>query len=715
MRLLLASTALSLALPGLAAAQTAPPPPAADADDPQAGSDIVVTARRLDAARDAIDPSIGANTFAFDRTQLDSQPGGADLNLKGVLLQAPGVAQDSDGDGDIHIRNEHGNIQYRLNGVTVPQGFSGFGALVDPRIASSIEVITGALPAQYGFRTAGIVNLKTRTDSFDFDGDVGVYGGSNNSIQPSVTLRDGLGSFNYFVSGSYLRNDQGVSNPTPARDAIHDHTEQYRGFAFLSDVLDDSSRISAFGGVSYGTFQIPNVPGVPPQFTLNGKSTFDSARLNQNQRQQSQFGVLTYQHSSDRVDFQIAPFVRYARARFTPDPAGGNLIFNGGDSDLSQSSLAWGAQADAGIKLGDRHNLRAGLFYQRERTKTDSINRVFAVDAAGNQASDVPIVIALGQSQSGTSFGAYLQDEWQPTDTLTVNLGVRYDRSDALVREDQLSPRFGVVWKPARNTTFHAGYARYFTPPPIELAVAQSLGAFDGTTGASSVKLADPIRSEREHNFDVGVQQFVTPQLSVTLDTYYKIKTNLLDEQNLGATLIQSPFNYGKSHSWGVEAGLNFESHTVEFYANIARGDQKAKNIVSNQFFFDPGDLSYIANNYIFTDHSQKWTGSAGGALKLVDGLGKLTPSFDLIYGSGLRKDDPAGIVPNGGTVSPYVQVNVGLSQAIGDEEHSWTLRLDVTNLFDKVYLLRDGSGVGAGQPQYGPRRGYFVGLRKAF
>ena len=717
MRLLLASTALSLALPGLAVAQTPPPPPAADAgaEDAQTDNAIVVTARRLDAARDAIDPSIGASTFAFDRTQLDNQPGGADLNLKGVLLQAPGVAQDSDSDGDIHIRNEHGNIQYRLNGVTVPQGFSGFGALVDPRIASSIEVITGALPAQYGFRTAGIVNLKTRTDSFDFDGDVGAYGGSNNSIQPSVTLRDGVGSLNYFVSGSYLQNDLGVSNPTPARTAIHDHTEQYRGFAYLSDVLDESSRISAFGGVSYGTFQIPNVPGVAPQFTLNGKSTFDSAKLDQNQRQQSQFGVLTYQHSGDRVDFQFAPFVRYARARFTPDPQGGNLIFNGGDSDLTQSSLAYGAQTDAGIKLGDRHHLRGGLFYQRERTKTDSINRVFAVDAAGNQASDVPIVIALGQSQSGTSFGAYLQDEWQPSDNLTVNLGLRYDRSDAQVREDQLSPRFGVVWKPARTTTFHAGYARYFTPPPIELAVSQSLGAFDGTTGESAVKLADPIRSEREHNFDVGVQHFVTPQLSVSLDAYYKIKTNLLDEQNLGATLIQSPFNYGKSHSWGVEAGFNFESRKVEFYANIARGDQKAKNIVSNQFFIDPGDLAYIANHYIFTDHSQKWTGSAGGALKLVDGLGKLTPSFDLIYGSGLRKDDPAGIVPNGGTVSPYVQVNVGLSQAIGGEEHSWTLRFDVTNVFDRVYLLRDGSGVGAGQPQYGPRRGFFVGLRKAF
>ena len=57
----------------------------------------------------------------------------------------------------------------------------------------------------------------------------------------------------------------------------------------------------------------------------------------------------------------------------------------------------------------------------------------------------------------------------------------------------------------------------------------------------------------------------------------------------------------------------------------------------------------------------------------------------------------------------------IGIAQAIGDEEKAWTLRLDVVNLFDNVYLLRDGSGVGAGQPQYGPRRGFFVGLRKSF
>ncbi len=720
LRALLLSTTLLAASPALAAETAATdasaPDAAPDADAAPGNDAIVVTAQRLDRARDSIDPSLGANKFAFSRDQLDNQPGGADRSLKGVLLQAPGVAQDSDGDGDIHIRNEHGNVQYRLNGVTVPQGFAGFGALVDPRVASSIEVITGALPAQYGFRTAGVVNMKTRTDSFDFDGDVGIYGGSHGTIQPSATIRDGIGSLNYFASASYLRNDQGISNPTASKEAIHDRTDQYRAFAYASDVIGETSRLTAFGGFSYGTFQIPNTPGLVPQYRFQGRTTFDSSLLDQNQRQRSEFGVLAYQYSGDTFDFQFAPFIRDARAHYTPDPDGGQLLFNGVDTDLIQASLAWGVQSDAGLKLGERHHLRAGLFYQRERTTTDSVNRVFAADSAGNQTSDRPIVIPVKQGQRGTTFAAYLQDEWQPSEALTFNFGVRYDRSDALVSEDQFSPRFGLVWKPGRWTTFHAGYARYFTPPPLEITVAGNVSAFAGTTNAFAVRTADPVRSEREHNFDAGLQQFVTPRLSVTLDAYYKRKTNLLDEEHFGSTLIQSPNNFARSKGWGVEAGFNYESPRVELYGNLARGDQKAKAIVSNQFFFDQTELDYIANHYIYTDHSQKWTGSAGGALKLHDGLGKLTPSFDLIYGSGLRAADPAGIVPNGGTQSPYVQVNFGVSQVIGaSEEKGVTLRFDVVNLFDKSYLIHDGSGVGAGQPEYGPRRAFFVGVRKSF
>jgi outer membrane receptor protein involved in Fe transport len=692
-------------------------PALAQDDDEAATSEIVVTARKLDAARDSISASIGASEYRFDREALDAQPGGADRSLKGVLLQAPGVTQDSDGDGDVHIRNEHGNVQYRLNGIIVPDSFAGFGAIVDPRIANAVEVITGSLPAQYGFHTAGVVALTTRTDAFDFDGDVGVYGGGNNTVQPSATVRNSVGPLNYFFSGSYLRNDLGISNPTPSKKAIHDRTEQYRGFGYISYILNDSNRVTAFGGTSIGTFQIPNVPGVAPAFALNGRATFDSALLDQNQRQQTHFGVAAWQYSGEALDVQVAPFIRYAKARYTPDPAGGQLIFNGVDTALTQDSLAYGVQSDASFKASDSHTVRFGLYYKRERTGTDSLTRVFRVDAQGAQASDVPLSIPVIQRDKGSVFGIYLQDEWKLSDTLTFNFGLRYDHARAFVSEQQISPRAGLVWKPDGATTVHAGYARNFTPPPQELITSGTRAAFVGTTGAAEVLTADPVRSEREHGFDIGAQHVIAGRLTLGIDAYYKLKRNLLDEEHFGSTLIQSPFNYAKSYGWGVEFSANYEHGPVEAYVNVARGEQKAKEINSNQFFFDAAELAYVANNYIYTDHSQKWTLSGGGALTLANRLGKLQPSFDFIYGDGLRAGDPAGIVPNGGKQRPYLQVNFGIAQVFGggEEDKSFSVRVDVINLFDKNYLIHDGSGVGAGQPEYGPRRAYFIGLRKGF
>jgi outer membrane receptor protein involved in Fe transport len=72
--------------------------------------------------------------------------------------------------------------------------------------------------------------------------------------------------------------------------------------------------------------------------------------------------------------------------------------------------------------------------------------------------------------------------------------------------------------------------------------------------------------------------------------------------------------------------------------------------------------------------------------------------------------------IPNGGTTPAYVQVNLALSHTF-DLGASGTLqaRLDVTNLFDEVYEIRDGTGVGVFAPQYGPRRGIFAGLTKSF
>src|SRR5437868_2722366 len=292
--------------------QSSPTPPAAGA------SNIVITGRRLDVARDSITPSLGASQYTFDKEALEKQPGGTNLTLNKSLLQAPGVVQDSY--GVIHVRNEHANLQYRLNGVIVPESISGFGTTFDPRIASSIQLITGTLPAQYGYRTAGVVNFKTQSGLLANSGEIGIYGGSQGWLEPSAMIEGSSGEFSYFASASYLRNDLGIENPLPTRNAIHDRTTQFRPFGYVSDILSERSRIALFGGSFIGRFQIPNVRGEAPAFTVNGVSDFDSTKLNQNQKEITHYGVLAYQYAGNTLNAQVAPFVRYTETRVTPDP-----------------------------------------------------------------------------------------------------------------------------------------------------------------------------------------------------------------------------------------------------------------------------------------------------------------------------------------------------------------------------------------------------------
>jgi outer membrane receptor protein involved in Fe transport len=682
---------------------------------PAPANSIIITGRKLDIARDSITPSLGASQYTFDREALEKQPGGTNLTLNKSLLQAPGVVQDSY--GVIHVRNEHANLQYRLNGVIVPESISGFGTTFDPRIASSIQLITGTLPAQYGYRTAGVVNFKTQSGLLENGGEVGIYGGSFGWLEPSAMIEGSSGNLSYFASASYLRNDLGIENPLPTRHAIHDRTTQFRPFAYVSDILSDSSRIGVFGGSFIGHFQIPNVTGEVPAFTVNGVSTFDSAKLDQNQREITHYGVAAYQYAGDTLNFQIAPFIRYSQTRFTPDPNFGDIIFTGFADRARLSSLAAGIQADASQQLGSNHTLRFGLFFQNEHTTSDVVSNVLPVDEFGNQTSDVLISIADCSKKTGQLYGAYLQDEWKLAPTLTLNYGARFDIVHAFTHEKQLSPRANLVWQAAPLTTFHLGYARTFTPPPQELISPATVTLFNGTTKESEIKFGDPVKSEREHYFDAGVEQRFNGGFKVAVDAYYKIKKNLLDEGQFGAAVVLSPFNYAKGYAWGVELSSNYSHGPIDLYANIARGQEKGKNINSAQYFFAPDELAFIQNHFIFTDHSQKWTASGGGSYTIKNGLGTLVPTADLIFASGLRTDDPAGIVPNGGELPSYFVLNAGISQNFDGPGvlKGVSIRADVLNLFDKVYQIRSGEGVGVGAPQFGERRGFFAGITKKF
>ena len=667
---------------------------------------------KFDTARKNIFPPVGANSYEATHQAIESLPQGNNTTLDKVLLRLRGATQDSAASGELHVRNEHANLQFRINGVQLPDGVAGgFGQFLDSGIVGNMALLTGALPAQYGLRTAGVLDIQTKTDAFNNSGTVSIYGGSHQTITPIAEYGGTVGQTRYYVSGRYFGSNLGIENPTPEKDAIHDRTQQEKGFLYLSTVIDPESRLTLISGASNSLYQIPNNPGQPTSFVTADVTSFDSALLNERLQETSQFNVLAHQHSAQGIDTQISYFNRYNQLHFWPDPTG-DLLINGVASSVYRQSYVNGIQEDTAWRIADAHTLRFGFTTSAERSLVTSINTTFPGDPANGQAFDPvsgnpldPVTLYDSSSKLGWLFGAYVQNEWKITDNLTLNAGLRFDQMWQFVDANQFLPRISLTWVPFDGTTFHAGYARTFTPPQV-IAAPTNIALFQGTVAAPGVTQNDPVLPERAHIFDVGVVQKVwpVPGLEIGLDGYYKIARDLLDDGQFGQAYVLDGFNYDKANYLGLEFKATYTNGNLKLYGNVAWARQLGTNIVSNQFLFGADELAVIATHYIHTDHSQDLTASAGASYQWYDT--KFTAS--MIYGSGLR----SGFV-NLDHVPSYTQVNMGVSHDfhIVAPDKPTTLRFDVVNVFDKIYEIRDGSGIGVFAPQFGPRRGFFLGI----
>ena len=126
-----------------------------------------------------------------------------------------------------------------------------------------------------------------------------------------------------------------------------------------------------------------------------------------------------------------------------------------------------------------------------------------------------------------------------------------------------------------------------------------------------------------------------------------------------------------------------------------------------------PDDLAFITNSYIHTDHDQTYTSSAGIKYTLPPYNTRF--AVDLTAGSGLRTTNPGGS-PNGAALPGYQQVNFSVVQPIdAGFLKGMEFRFDVINLFDEIYQIRSGTGLGVFAPQFGPRRTFLAGLTQRF
>jgi len=295
---------------------------------------------------------------------------------------------------------------------------------------------------------------------------------------------------------------------------------------------------------------------------------------------------------------------------------------------------------------------------------------------------------------------------------LTLNAGLRFDQLYQFVDANQLSPRVALVYKPFAETTYHAGYARYFTPPYQAQATQSNIALFANTTNAPDVPLNSPVKPERASYYDIGVDQVVLPGLTMGLDGYYKSARDQIDDGQFGAALVLTQFNYATGFSEGGEFKLKYNNGNFNAYANFSYNITEGKGVESNQYLIDYLDYQYLLTHYHYTDDMQRMTGSAGVSYRIYD----TTMTADMIYGSGLRTGDLQStppVVPNSEHTTPYAVFNTGIAHDItwSPDYKPLTVRFDVVNLLDQIYELRTGVGIGEFAPQYGARRGYYFGL----
>jgi outer membrane receptor protein involved in Fe transport len=748
--------------------RTAPPEPVSPAAQLAAKGSV------FDHARSNLYTTIGTTSDTISHQTIQDLPQGDNQPVEKVLLQAPGVSQDSAASGLLHVRNDHANVQFRINGVMLPDGLSGFGSIFDTSFIGTMSLVVGALPAEFGQRTVGLVDLTTRTDLFNNSGSVSMYGGSHGTITPSVEYGGTFGGncpavttsptyvkappasadcfpgVQYYFTGRYLQTTVGIENPTPAYNAIHDFSQQEKGFAYMSAFIDPTTRVSLIAGTANNNFQIPNVSGAPigqNGFVTNafGVTSFDSAHLNENQWELTHFGVLSVQKSVDGFDGQLSYFTRYNNLHFLPDPVG-DLLLNGIASTVTRTSYTNGIQGDGSYQVNPAHTIRAGFTVSGEQVFVGNTSLVEPCMICDGTDNGQPFPITDNVSKLGLLMGVYAQDEWKLTNQFTINTGLRFDQMEEFVSANQLSPRFSATYKPFENTTFHAGYARYFTPPVLVEAAPANIALFNNTTGAASAGATNnPVLPERSNYYDVGVDQKIplgctasSPKdcssLELGVDAYYKTAKDLIDNGQFGQALVLSAFNYEKGWNEGIEFHTKFNSPYLQAYGNVAVAQQRGTNPVSNQFLFDNTvpladlggltRLQYVQTHFIYTDHNQFVTASAGAVYQFCGRSATVAETFgsgglwwcgtklsaDMIYGSGLRNGDA-----NISTVPSYTQFNVGIKREffLPNDPLPMTVRFDVVNVFDHIYEIREAGGIGVFASQFGPRRGFFLGVSK--
>ncbi|HEV2596354.1 MAG TPA: TonB-dependent receptor [Sphingomicrobium sp.] len=385
----------------------------ADEGKPQPQTAVVVTARRLDAARTQIDAGLGATVYTLNNDTIEDRPGGESGSIADILTQSPGTSYS----GDVLTLRGSKDIQIRINNVIIPEAISDPADHLSARLAQSTRVMTGTLPAQFGFVPAGVVSVTTKNGLYAHGGEAELYGATDGYFEPAVEWAGSFLNTSLFGSVSLEGDRRDVADLLG--NMTHDRRRELGGLAFADHILGPNDRVSLILGGdderhSFGQTTLPR----GEQQTADG------------------YAVGTYQHSADQITVQGSLFVGTGTDQATFA------------NQTREHRITFGTQIDASYNAGSSHVLKAGLL-------------------ASHSVSDELAADRVRFSNSRNALGLYVQDEWRLSSALTFNPGVRIDWLGRRSTAAAIEPRASLVWTLTEGLTAHAGYAVYASTAPL--------------------------------------------------------------------------------------------------------------------------------------------------------------------------------------------------------------------------------------------------------
>ncbi len=656
----------------------------------------------------------------LDQEDIQELPGGSTTSLPHLLYTTnPGMVEGSF--NQVFTRGNHANLQYQIDGIQLPDSVAGsLGEAFTPLNIDHMEVITGGLQPEFGTRSAGVVNIVTKAGTTEPGGLFGIDYGSYNQTSPFLTYggSDASGAFHYFFSGSGFYTDRGLDTPEPAttnlpqgsdvdatggggEQVVHDQSYGDGEFTKLDWILDNENKLYFVAFNEQKFYQIPNYPAnftpnllyFNPAYTDgygNGPFAYAPSSTNDTQFETNQYAEFSWRHSfGDDAFLQVSPYWKRSNVTFNGDPAndlaaaslvplsaGQTLVADSFSQDRTSNNV--GLQADYTLHADSANLVKAG--FQGLWTQSSGPVSVIDVTAVGGSS---PITASSGlpstDVDNGYQEGFYLQDDLNVNSWLVLSGGLRMDLYQFVDTEDGvndsydlLQPRIGASFLASNNTKFHIFYGKQFMPaPPEDLrATFENLG---GTIAPYDIK------PEIDDYFETGMAQQVSQQL-LSLNTYLKLATNMLDDTQLLNTAIAQPYNFAQGYAYGVEFSVNGKiDNQWSDYFNYSYEIAKGEGISGGFFAFAPGTTP--PNVYEFLDHCQIHTANVG----LTYNPGDIWITGEGLFGGGLSTGPtdnerlPAHATMDA-TIGYAFQKNSGFDGT--------KLSFDVMNIFDDPYVI---------------------------